>query len=103
MDRAEDVLAGCRLVDVDVTDESLEDVAAADEWVEEGWHKGRGSRACCEGKQRYGKRAAHRAARKLNWAQNEGVHAYPCPFGQHWHVGHLPFAKTNMPQLIETA
>lgn len=43
-------------------------------------------RACIE-KHTYGRRSAHRAARILR-DQGEHVHAYPCPWGAHWHVGH---------------
>ncbi len=57
--------------------------------------------ACCAGKRRYGQRQAHRDARRLRDRTGEGLHAYPCPFGQHWHVGHdvpqvLPAAPTDI-------
>jgi hypothetical protein len=33
-----------------------------------------------------GPQAAHRVAREMR-ARGKDVHAYPCPFGHHWHVG----------------
>lgn len=44
-------------------------------------------RACID-KHTYGRRAARRAARILRREHGEHVHAYPCPWGSHWHVGH---------------
>jgi len=86
---ADDVLTGCRLVQVDVDDEALQELAEAEEWELYGAYRAAGSTACCDGKRRYGKRAAHRAARVLNSVQGEDVHPYACPWG-HWHVGHQP-------------
>jgi hypothetical protein len=42
----------------------------------------------CHGKKRYGRKAAHRAARVLHQRQGQQVHAYPCPHCGRWHVGH---------------
>jgi ribosomal protein L37AE/L43A len=41
----------------------------------------------CDGKRRYGQRAARRAARQLNDSQAEAVHAYACVRCNSYHVG----------------
>ncbi len=46
----------------------------------------------CEGKRRLSQQAALRAVERLEAAGTaEGaMAAYECPFGDHWHVGHVP-------------
>ncbi len=47
-------------------------------------------RRACERKQRHethGQAVAHVIA--LARIGHHGLHAYHCPFGDHWHVGHL--------------
>lgn len=101
MDRITETLRGCRRIAVQVDDEALSEVAEHDRWVVQGFHARHHSRAaCCAGKKRYGEEAAHRAARVLNWAQGEDVHAYACPHGRHWHVGHQPVTRTNRADLL---
>lgn len=94
MERSSDVLRGCRRVHVVVDDDVLAAIAAADE-VLTGAAGPQSMTACCAGKRRYGEAAARRAARILIWAQGEDVHAYACPFGRHWHVGHRPVPRRD--------
>lgn len=91
MERGSDVLRGCRRVRLVVDDDALAALAADEH--RKALLGPQSFTACCEGKRRYGEAAARRAARVLNWAQGEDVHAYACPFGRHWHVGHRPVRR----------
>lgn len=42
----------------------------------------------CESKAPMTRRGAKLAARVLSKKQKEHLHAYPCRFCNHWHVGH---------------
>lgn len=44
-------------------------------------------KASCDGKVPHAKDAAYTTAKRM-WKRGERVHAYKCPFGNHWHVGH---------------
>lgn len=102
MDTISETLAGCRRLDIVVDDDALADLAEHDAWTVQGRHERRRTcTACCAGKKRYGEASARRAARVLNWAQGEDVHAYACPNGRHWHVGHQPVAAADPTPLDE--
>lgn len=45
----------------------------------------------CEGKKRYGRAAAVHSAKVRTRECGEQIHAYPCRFCNHWHIGHLTF------------
>lgn len=47
-------------------------------------------KTACIDKRSLGYRAAHRTARILR-DEGDHVHAYPCPHGAHWHVGHTAY------------
>ena len=104
MDMISETLAGCRRVDIVVDDDALADLAEHDAWTVQGRHERRRTcTGCCTGKKRYGEASARRAARVLNWAQGEDVHAYACPNGRHWHVGHQPVAAADPTSFDEPA
>ena len=47
-------------------------------------------RRACTGKVQHTKDSAFNAALSLRKRTSERVDAYPCEFGDHWHVGHRP-------------
>lgn len=85
------LLRGCRRVNMDVSDEALEELASHDHHIIYGGvDRATANALRCSTKKRYGERQARRAARILNDRTNEALTAYPCQAGGHWHVGHVP-------------
>lgn len=58
----------------------------------------------CISKQSYGKKEAYRNARVLrdnNAVRGEEIHAYPCRYYPHWHVGRAMLTLIEAEQEIE--
>lgn len=52
-------------------------------------------RAECEGKEALDAAAAY-ARQTLLAAKGQVLDVYPCPHGEHWHVGHRPRPRTRV-------
>lgn len=52
----------------------------------------------CDGKKPHRTRAAATAAMRTQTARGaKRLNVYACPFGRHYHVGHLPYPEETTP------
>lgn len=49
----------------------------------------------CDDKKRFSARSARRLARDRGDKYGETLHAYPCRFCRHWHIGHPTFKSAS--------
>lgn len=49
----------------------------------------------CDGKQRYTHKGARTAALHTRIHFAARIYAYPCAFGDHWHIGHRPGTESR--------
>jgi len=52
----------------------------------------------CAGKKELSRRGAEREVARLEaaGAAEGALMAYPCPFGDHWHTGHIPGRRRDL-------
>ena len=60
-------------------------------------------RKACSGKNKYTREYAKEVARRMcKQFPGQKLWAYPCKFGSHWHVGHVPAAeRQRLHQIME--